>query len=144
MKGTNMTPIEELKFSLRTYNCLRRGRIRYVEELEGKTVDELLTIRGLGDNTLKEIMSVLGRDQLQQEKRYKTWEVLKMLNGNPSRVFVNNFGECMTLRRSESDKNRFELYNPISKQKVDIGYVYFDNRQYQWEEIEASDSLPAV
>ena len=50
MRGINKTPIEELRFSIRTYNCLRRGNIRYVEDLSTKSAEDLLAIRGLDDS----------------------------------------------------------------------------------------------
>ncbi|MZQ75680.1 MAG: hypothetical protein GT589_05900 [Peptoclostridium sp.] len=136
MSGKELTPIEELKFSLRAYNCLRRGNIRYVEELAKKTEEELLLIRGLGQNTLEEIMSVLGRNKEYDSKMYKTWEALKILNQNPKKVFRNSVGGYMTLRRSDKDKNRFELFDPVANSGVDISHMYFDQRQYQWEEID--------
>ncbi len=135
MRGINKTPIEELRFSIRTYNCLRRGNIRYVEDLSTKSADDLLAIRGLGYSTLKEIMSVIGGEVYETAKTYKTWEVLKMLGNNPNRIFKSDSGEHITLKKSEKDKNRFELFNPVSGENICINYIYFDKRQCRWEEI---------
>ncbi|KDR96189.1 RNA polymerase, alpha chain C terminal domain [Peptoclostridium litorale DSM 5388] len=143
MRGVNKTPIEELRFSIRTYNCLRRGNIRYVEELSEKSKEDLLAIRGLGYSTLKEIMSVMGGDISHSLKTYKTWEVLKMLSGNPNRVFRSDSGEHITLKKSENDKNKFELFNPVSGENVCINHIYFDKRQCQWEEMK-SDVKAAI
>lgn len=51
--------IEELKFSVRTYNCLKRSRIDTVEQLQVMTDDELKKIRGFGLKCLKEVRQVI-------------------------------------------------------------------------------------
>ena len=37
--------IEKLNFSVRTYNCLKRGKIDTVEQLREKSDDDLMAIR---------------------------------------------------------------------------------------------------
>ena len=51
--------IEELHFSVRTYNCLKRRRIDTVEQLQVMTDDELKKIRGFGLKCLKEVRQVI-------------------------------------------------------------------------------------
>lgn len=51
--------IEELHFSVRTYNCLKRSRIDTVEQLQVMTDDELKKIRGFGLKCLKEVRQVI-------------------------------------------------------------------------------------
>lgn len=53
--------IEELNFSVRTRNCLRRGKIDTVEQLMATSDDELMSIRCFGVSCLKEVHQVLGR-----------------------------------------------------------------------------------
>lgn len=53
--------IEELKFSVRTYNCLKRSRIDTVEQLQVLTDDELKQIRGFGWKCFKEVRQVIPR-----------------------------------------------------------------------------------
>ena len=48
--------IEELDFSVRTYNCLRRAGITTVSQLKQMTIVDLKKIRNLGSKSLKEIM----------------------------------------------------------------------------------------
>lgn len=48
-------PIEELDFSVRTYNCLKRAAINYADELCRMTDDELIKIRNIGKKSLLEI-----------------------------------------------------------------------------------------
>jgi DNA-directed RNA polymerase sigma subunit (sigma70/sigma32) len=55
---TNITKaidIEELDFSTRTYNALKRAKINTLDDLISHTVEELSRIRNLGRKSLKEI-----------------------------------------------------------------------------------------
>lgn len=54
--------IEELDFSVRTYNCLKRAGINTVNDLVNNTEEEILEIRNLGSKNLEEIK----RELLQQ------------------------------------------------------------------------------
>ena len=47
--------IEELDLSVRSFNCLKRANINTVEELIGKTQDEMMKVRNLGRKSLEEI-----------------------------------------------------------------------------------------
>lgn len=47
--------IEELDLSVRAYNCLKRGRIDTVEQLQQMSDDDLLRIRNMGTRTVEEI-----------------------------------------------------------------------------------------
>ena len=51
--------IEELHFSVRTYNCVKRSRIDTVEQLQAMTDDELKQIRGFGWKCFKEVRQVI-------------------------------------------------------------------------------------
>ena len=53
--------IEELNFSVRTRNCLRRGNIETVEQLMDTPDDELMNIRCFGVGCLKEVHQILGK-----------------------------------------------------------------------------------
>lgn len=53
--------IEELSFSLRTYNCLKRTRIDTVEQLQEMTDDQLMEIRGFGIRCLTEVRRIITR-----------------------------------------------------------------------------------
>ncbi|MEG0685707.1 MAG: DNA-directed RNA polymerase subunit alpha [Erysipelotrichales bacterium] len=48
-------PIEDLDLSVRSYNCLKRANIQTVQELVGRTEDDMNKIRNLGKKSLKEI-----------------------------------------------------------------------------------------
>lgn len=60
--------IEKLNFSVRTYNCLKRGKIDTVEQLRGKSDDELMAIRCFGISCLKEVHQKLGQEPPERNK----------------------------------------------------------------------------
>lgn len=50
------TPIEEIEFSVRAYNCLKRAGINTVQDLIAKKETEVTKIRNLGKKSLKEVI----------------------------------------------------------------------------------------
>ncbi|MDD4705709.1 MAG: DNA-directed RNA polymerase subunit alpha [Bacilli bacterium] len=50
------TPIEEIEFSVRAYNCLKRAGINTVQNLIDKREIEVTKIRNLGKKSLKEVL----------------------------------------------------------------------------------------
>ncbi len=55
--------IEELDLSVRSFNCLKRANINTVEDLIGKTQDEMIKVRNLGRKSLEEVehkLSMMG------------------------------------------------------------------------------------
>ena len=50
------TPIEEVEFSVRAYNCLKRAGIHTVQDLVDKKEVEVTKIRNLGKKRLKEVL----------------------------------------------------------------------------------------
>lgn len=50
------TTIEDLDFSVRAYNCLKRAAINNVQDLVNKSENEMMKIRNLGRKSLKEVM----------------------------------------------------------------------------------------
>ena len=53
------TPIGDCDFSIRTYNCLRRGGVKTVGELYKMSSMDLMKIKNLGKKSLKEIQNFL-------------------------------------------------------------------------------------
>ena len=53
----NQTPIENCGFSVRTYNCLKRAIIDKISDIE--SIEQLMMVRDLGQNSLKEIVNKL-------------------------------------------------------------------------------------
>ncbi|QNO14762.1 DNA-directed RNA polymerase subunit alpha [Alkalicella caledoniensis] len=51
--------IEELDFSVRSYNCLKRAGINYVEELTQKSEADMMKVRNLGRKSLEEVIQKL-------------------------------------------------------------------------------------
>ena len=56
MTKTLETPIEEVEFSVRAYNCLKRAGIHTVQDLVNKREIEVTKIRNLGKKSLKEVI----------------------------------------------------------------------------------------
>lgn len=56
MTKTLETPIEEVEFSVRAYNCLKRAGIHTVQDLVDKREIEVTKIRNLGKKSLKEVL----------------------------------------------------------------------------------------
>ncbi len=50
------TPIEEIEFSVRAYNCLKRAGIHTMQDLIDKKEVEVTKIRNLGKKSLKEVL----------------------------------------------------------------------------------------
>lgn len=50
------TPIEEVEFSVRAYNCLKRAGVHTVQDLVDKREIEVTKIRNLGKKSLKEVL----------------------------------------------------------------------------------------
>ena len=50
------TSIDDLDFSVRAYNCLKRANILTLKDLVDKTENEMMKIRNLGKKSLKEVM----------------------------------------------------------------------------------------
>ncbi len=48
-------PIEELNFTIRSYHCLKRANINTVEDITKKTVEEMKSLRSLGQKSYDEI-----------------------------------------------------------------------------------------
>lgn len=58
------TAIEDLDFSVRTYNCLKRAGINTVGDLTIKTEDEMMKVRNLGVKSLEEVLLKLDEMEL--------------------------------------------------------------------------------
>lgn len=58
-------PIEDVDFSVRTFNCLKKEDINTLGELIQRTEDELLAIRNFGKRSLEEVIEKLEQYELQ-------------------------------------------------------------------------------
>ena len=50
------TTIEELDFSVRAYNCLKRANIHTLQDLVNMSENDMMKIRNLGKKSLKEVL----------------------------------------------------------------------------------------
>ena len=61
--------IEDMDFSVRSYNCLKRANIHTVEDLTNKSEDEMLKVRNLGKKSLDEVIQKLEAFGLSLKKK---------------------------------------------------------------------------
>ena len=57
--STHDIVIEDLDFSVRTYNCLKRAGINTIGDLVAKSEDEMMKVRNLGKKSLEEVIQKL-------------------------------------------------------------------------------------
>lgn len=62
-------PVEDLELSARSFNCLKRANINYVEDLTKKTYEDMLKVRNLGSKSLDEIQKKLDELGLSLRKK---------------------------------------------------------------------------
>lgn len=58
------TPIEDVEFSVRTFNCLKKENVNTLGELIQRTENELLNIRNFGKRSLEEVLERLAQFEL--------------------------------------------------------------------------------
>lgn len=51
--------LEELHLSVRAHNCLKNAGIEYVSQLLGKSVDNLMAMKGMGKGSAEEVFAVV-------------------------------------------------------------------------------------
>lgn len=56
--------IEDLDFSVRTYNCLKRAAINTIGDLVAKSEDDMMKVRNLGKKSLDEVIAKLAEMEL--------------------------------------------------------------------------------
>ncbi len=61
--------IEDMDFSVRSYNCLKRANIHTVEDLIRRTEEDMLKVRNLGKKSLDEVIQKLEAYGLSLEKK---------------------------------------------------------------------------
>ncbi len=69
-------PIEEMEFSVRTFNCLKKESVNSVGELIQRTEQELLDIRNFGKRSLEEVIQKLAQFELALREPVETEEEL--------------------------------------------------------------------
>lgn len=68
-----LKPIAELDLSVRSFNCLQSGGIRYVGDLVQKTEAEMLKVKNFGRKSLKEIKEILAEMDLELGTELENW-----------------------------------------------------------------------
>lgn len=65
------TPIEDVEFSVRTFNCLKKENIHTLGDLIQRTEQDLLNIRNFGKRSLEEVLAKLAQYDLQLKSSKK-------------------------------------------------------------------------
>ena len=68
--------IEELDFSVRSFNCLKRAGINTVEDLINTSEEDMMKVRNLGRKSLEEVLAKLNELGLQFMQGARFWHVL--------------------------------------------------------------------
>jgi DNA-directed RNA polymerase subunit alpha len=74
-------PIEEMEFSVRTFNCLKKENIDTVGELVEKTEEDLLDIRNFGKRSLEEVIETLASVELELAEPASAEELVEEEDG---------------------------------------------------------------
>ena len=54
------TPLEDIDWTVRTYNCLKRAGIDTIEQLVERKLEDVIKIRNLGRKKVEEVEDKLG------------------------------------------------------------------------------------
>ena len=115
MTKTLETPIEEVEFSVRAYNCLKRAGIHTVQDLVNKKEIEVTKIRNLGKKSLKEVLDKI--KDLCNEKGIKL-----VLIKAPS-IFPHWYDEWESQIQDYANENNLLYLNMVDKAD-EIGLDY--------------------
>lgn len=74
-------PIEEMEFSVRTFNCLKKENIDTVGELVQRTEEDLLGIRNFGKRSLEEVIEKLAAVELTLQEPAAAEELVEEEDG---------------------------------------------------------------
>ncbi|MGO3646149.1 MAG: DNA-directed RNA polymerase subunit alpha [Candidatus Corynebacterium faecigallinarum] len=87
-------PIEDLEFSVRSYNCLKREDIHTVGQLAGRTESDLLDIRNFGQKSINEVKVKLAELRLGLKDAPEGFDINDIEGYDPeSGEFVDTEGE---------------------------------------------------
>jgi len=76
-----LRPVEELEFSVRSANCLKKANIHYIGELVQKTESEMLKTKNFGRKSLNEIKDILAEMGLGLGVKVDNWPPKELMEG---------------------------------------------------------------
>ena len=124
--GLDMT-IEELDLSVRSYNVLCRGGFKTVEDLIGKSDEDLRTVRNMGKNSFDEIIEKLKSMGIELEDgvlSIKDKEQIDDMNENKRMQLEEEIDNSDVLTEEEKETLRKKLdekYNDVKAQRKGLG-----------------------
>lgn len=142
---TKALTIDELDFTVRTYNCLKHASIDTIDQLCKLTEDEVIAIRNISRKCIDEIklkLSEIG-------KRLKSDDISEIVNDEPEIVdnepeIVNDVDEALPCDTCGHDINGCCDYDDESNW-CELGSAWIPKEEYldQFETVEA-DIIPTV
>ena len=83
LEGELALPVEELKLTMRSYNCLKREGIHTVSELVSRSEQDLLDIRNFGSKSIDEVKQRLAEMGLALKDSAPGFDPLAALSSYP-------------------------------------------------------------
>lgn len=87
-----LTPIEDLKLSLRSYNCLKKVSLNYVEEILNLSNSDISKIKNFGLQNCRELYTAirrLGFNSFRSGEPFETYIVTRCASRADIKVFIS-------------------------------------------------------
>lgn len=128
--------IENMDFSVRTYNCLKRAGIEQITELLEKTDEELLKIRNLGRKSAQEVKQKIARiEKKRLLKKYKiinngvtTYYKISIDYDETDNIPSLLFDEIFALNNKKNIiTGPIKLFSEVNFFLMMQGYIYYED-----------------
>ena len=134
IEATQSTPIEELDFSVRTYNALKRAGIETIEEIQNMSDVDLSSIRNFSRRCMNEVHSklekyVVGPDEIVIEPDDS---VIEANNTEPEDIVID--ADCQEVKDAAENTENQEICCENSSEPEDVTYSEIAIRDYLEEE----------
>lgn len=122
-ENERLKQIEEMNFSVRTHNCLRRAGINTVEDLLNRTKSDLIKVRNLGQNSFEEVISKLNDMgfSLKPDEIETLENTLLLMSKQVRELKRENYclkTELSTIKKKYSSIGRPEKFTESQKKKI--------------------------
>ena len=113
-------PVEDLELSVRSANCLKNARIRYIGDLVTKTEQDMLKTKNFGRKSLNEIKDIIKHMGLSLGMSVDGWppkdlEAHKIKNGVESASDLSSFGFAHSTATASNPKTRHDVSPQLAR-----------------------------
>lgn len=134
IEATQSTPIDELDFSVRTYNALKRAGIETIEEIQNMSDVDLSSIRNFSRRCMDEVHGklekyVVGPDEIAIEPDDS---VIEANNTEPEDIVID--ADCQEVKDAAENTENQEMCCENSSEPEDVMYSEIAIRDYLEEE----------